>query len=119
MMLVEVLIVVAIMSLVAGGVAVAAYKYYEYAKVQTATTNARAVRNGVKGWMMLFGGSECPTMPELIRRGGLDEDARRTDPWGMPWRIECSGGAVTVYSNGPDRERDTPDDIRVPPSEHS
>ena len=115
MTLVEVLIVVAIMALVAAGVAVAAMGYYQNAKLKTAGINARGVREAVKGWWMKNDDEKCPTMDDLLKDGILDEDSARKDPWGTSWRIECSGLSVTVSSDGPDRKQGTPDDIRVPP----
>lgn len=113
--LIEVLIVVAIMALVATGVAIAAIKYYQGAKVRMADTNARAIREAVKAWWFVHESVTCPTVAELMSSGALDEGSARTDPWGGPWRIECSEAAVTVLSDGPDRSPGTLDDIRVPP----
>ena len=115
--LVEMLIVVAIMSLVASGIAVAAYKYWSMAQIKTATANARSLRGLVKAWWLANESGECPTLDDLIRSGGADEDTSRVDPWGSAWRIECDGARVSVSSDGPDRKAGTTDDIRVPPIE--
>lgn len=113
--LIEVLIVVAIMALVATGVAVAAFKFYQQAKVRDADTNARALRDAVKAFWMMHESAACPSFAELVSTGVLDEGSARTDPWGKPWHIECVDTAVTVLSDGPDRRPGTPDDIRAPP----
>jgi general secretion pathway protein G len=113
--LVEVLIVVAIMALVATGVAIAAMGYYQSTRVKAAGINARGVREAVKGWWMKNDDGKCPTVDDLVADGILDEDSPRKDPWGTSWRIECSGVSVTVSSDGPDRKQGTADDIRVPP----
>ncbi|HVU02923.1 MAG TPA: prepilin-type N-terminal cleavage/methylation domain-containing protein [Polyangiaceae bacterium] len=113
--LIEVLIVVAIMALVATAVAIAAVKYWESAKEKTARTGALTIREAVKGWWTIREGSGCPTVQDLLSSEMIDEASARTDPWGMPWRIECDGTRATVYSNGPDRKSGTEDDIRVPP----
>jgi general secretion pathway protein G len=113
--LVEVLIVVAIMALVATGVAVAAMGYYQSTRVKTAGMNAAGLREAVKGWWMKHDDETCPTVDELITDGILDEGSLRKDPWGGSWRIECTGFRVTVSSDGPDRKQGTADDIRVPP----
>ena len=113
--MVEVLIVVAIMALVASAVAIAALKYYQSAREKTADTNARAVRDAVNAWWILHDSGTCPTMADLISAGVLDAASPRKDPWGTPWRIECSDVAATVVSDGPDRTPGTSDDIRVPP----
>ena len=53
----------------------------------------------------------------LIATGTLDEDNDTLDPWGTGWRIACDGSRASVSSDGPDRERGTEDDLRVPPIE--
>ncbi len=113
--LVEMLIVVSIMAIVAGGVAVAAMKYWNRAREQTAKTNARGIRHAVKGWWLTQDELRCPSVGELMSAGVLDEDSPPQDPWGSPWHIECEDERVTVSSNGPDRQNGTADDIRVPP----
>ena len=42
-------------------------------------------------------------------RGG----AKGLDPWGHPYYLVRAGKLITVGSQGPDRRRNTPDDIRV------
>jgi general secretion pathway protein G len=113
--LVEVLIVVAIMALVATAVGVAAIKFYEEARRKAARTNAIALRDAVKGFWITNDTTQCPTVAELISEGVVDEASPRTDPWGTPWRIECTGVSAIVSSNGSDRQPGTEDDIRVPP----
>ncbi len=113
--LIEMLIVVAIMAIVAGGVAVAAIKYWNTARLKTAATGARTVRSAVKGYWVTHENSHCPTVTELMSDGQLDEDSPTRDPWGNDWKIECEGEHVLVQSFGPDGKRDTEDDIRVPP----
>ena len=113
--LLEVLVVVAIMSLIAAGVGVAAYKYWKDAQVKTATTGARTIRSAVKSYWVMTGKNGCPTVAELVSDDILDEDSPRTDPWGKPWRIECSEDHASVSSDGPDRAPGTDDDVRVPP----
>ena len=46
--------------------------------------------------------------------GALDEDSPKKDPWGNDWRIRCDGTRVIVETDGPDRQRGTEDDVRVP-----
>jgi len=114
--LVEVLIVVAIMALVAGGVGVGALKYLVKARNETTEANARAIRGGVKTWWIDHDPAACPQLEELVSAGTMDRDSPRLDAWGESWRVECSEGDVTVLSSGPDRQLGTPDDIRIPPA---
>lgn len=114
--LLEVLIVVAILSLVAAGVGIAAFKYGEKAKIHLAETNGREIRRAVKTWWFEHDSAACPTIEALVADGTLERDGARNDPWGSPWRIECHEEEVTVSSNGGDRTQNTADDIRVPPT---
>lgn len=113
--LLEILVVVAIMALIAAAVGVGSFRYWREAQIKTATFGARTIRGAVKSWWVMGDKQGCPTVNELIEDRALDEDSPRKDPWGKPWRIECSGEQVSVGSDGPDGERGTPDDIRVPP----
>ena len=72
--LMEVLVVVAIMSLIAAGVGIAAYEYWNETRVRTAMTDARTLRGAVKSWWVLTGNDGCPTVAELVRARVLDAD---------------------------------------------
>jgi type II secretory pathway pseudopilin PulG len=109
------LIVVTILAMVTGAVAVVAIRYFDRAKVRMAETNARTVRAAVKGYWVESESAECPTIQDLVRDETLDRDNASEDPWGMAWRIECTGRDVTIHSNGADRLPGTADDVRVPP----
>jgi general secretion pathway protein G len=113
--LVEMLIVVAIMALVAGAVAAGVIHHWTEVRKATAATSARGVRQAVKSWWLSHESASCPSVSDLLADGLLDEDSPPRDPWGNAWHIECSNDAVTVASDGPDRQSGTADDIRVPP----
>src|SRR5688572_22735794 len=70
--LVEVLIVIAIMALLAGGVGVAVLKYWSDAQDKTTATNARTIRGAVKAWWIDHDRGECPGVEELVAAGTLD-----------------------------------------------
>jgi general secretion pathway protein G len=112
----EVLIVVAILALVAAGVSVAAIKFWIKAQYDTATSNARSIRQAVPLWWAQHDSAVCPEIGQLVSDGILDDDTPAKDPWGMPWRIECNELKVTVSSSGGDKIMGTKDDIRVPPA---
>jgi general secretion pathway protein G len=110
--LVEVLIVVAIMAVIAGGATLLVFPQFLKARIQTAKVGADAVRNAAELHMNTDGGG-CPTVKDLVE--GKKLDAKKTDdPWGHPYRIVCEdeGGDLRVYSNGKDGKENTPDDIR-------
>jgi general secretion pathway protein G len=111
----EVLIVVAIIALVSAGVAVVATRFWIKAQYDMAATNARKIRLAVPLWWTEHDPSSCPEIGQLVSDGVLDQDSPAKDPWGTPWRIECSDQKVTVSSNGRDKVAGTNDDIRVPP----
>jgi general secretion pathway protein G len=113
--LVEVLIVVAIIAMVAGGVAVFALPKYKEAQVTTAKTGARVIRNAVQQWQLAnneYG--TCPTVSQLVSDRQLDAGQNTDDPWGMAFIIACSDDNVSVASYGPDKKQGTKDDIMVP-----
>jgi hypothetical protein len=55
----------------------------------------------------------CPTLDDLEHTPGavFDPATMRNDAWGSPFELECQGARVRVRSLGPDRQRDTPDDL--------
>ena len=64
----------------------------------TATTNARSIRQAVPLWWAQQDPGICPEIGQLMSDGILDDDTPAKDPWGMPWRIECNEQKVTVSS---------------------
>jgi general secretion pathway protein G len=115
--LVEVLIVVAIMAMLAGGVAFALIPQFQKASVKTAKENAIKLRQVVALWRTDSPG-ECPTVGRLKTDKLLDK-VGGDDPWGKPYTIRCSDGEVYVESKGPDQRGGTEDDIVVPSGKES
>jgi len=112
--LVEVLIVVAIIAMVASGVAVFALPQFKKAQIKTAATGASVIRGAIQNWQRENGDSTCPTIAQLVQEKELDPAMNTADPWGEQYVLTCADDDVTVSSNGPDKKRGTPDDIRVP-----
>ena len=56
---------------------------------------------------------QSPTLADLADTpsAAFDPATMRADAWGTPFEIECQGARVRVRSLGPDRTRDTPDDL--------
>lgn len=111
--LVEVLIVVAIMAMLAGGVAFAILPRMNKARIDTAKNGALGIRKMVELWQTENDGS-CPTVSQLKKDNYLDKAASSDDPWGSPFEISCTDGTVYVRSFGPDKQEGSPDDIQVP-----
>jgi general secretion pathway protein G len=111
--LVEVLIVVAIMALIAGGVSFLILPKYKEAQIKTATTDARNIRQVATQYIALRSGGECPTVQTLIAEKELDSSGNTEDPWGQPYKILCEGDDISVTSPGPDKQEGNEDDIVV------
>lgn len=112
--LVEVLIVVAIMAMLAGGVALALLPRFKEAQVSTAKTGATVLRRAVQDWQRLNNEVTCPTISQLVQGKHIDSASNTDDPWGQTYVMMCTDDEVFVMSAGPDKKRDTKDDISVP-----
>jgi general secretion pathway protein G len=108
--LIEIMIVITIFAMMAGGVAVALLPQLEKAKIKTTKTDAQALRSAV----MLYVADNprnCPTVEDLVSERYLDGSRRTTDAWETPYQISCEDGDIAVFSAGPDLEFSTEDDI--------
>lgn len=111
--LVEVLIVVAIMALIAGGAALLVFPSLKKARVENAKIGGDVIRQAAQLYLNLDAtDANCPTVKDLVTAKKL-EASKTDDPWGLPYVIECQeGGEIRVLSNGADRQPGTPDDVR-------
>lgn len=110
--LVEVLIVVAIMAVIAGGATLLVFPAFKKSKVQAAQIGASAVKQAAEQYLNIDAeGGACPTVKTLAESKKL-EAGKTDDPWGSPYRVSCDGDDVHVYSNGKDGKENTPDDVR-------
>jgi len=112
--LVEVLIVVAIIAMVAGGVAVFALPKYKEAQIKNAETGARIVRTAVQQWQAANNETTCPTISQLVQEKQLDPGQSTKDSWNQDFTLTCTDDEVFISSNGPDKKKGTKDDIMVP-----
>jgi general secretion pathway protein G len=112
--LVEVLIVVAIIAMVAGGVAVFALPRFRESQISSSRTGARVIRTAIQNWQAATNETNCPTISQLIQEKHLDPGQNNNDPWGQPYILQCTDDEVIVTSTGPDKKGGTKDDIRVP-----
>ncbi len=116
--LVEVLIVVAIIALIAGGVGFFAFPQLQKARVTSTETACKTIRNAAQTWMAT-GNEGCPTVAQLLQDRVLDPATNTKDPWGGEFTLSCESDSsgnfdITVSSNGPDKKAGSADDIRVP-----
>ena len=112
--LIEVLIVVAILSMISAGVVVAVLPKMKEASIKTTENNAREIRSAVQRWRGLRGGTDCPTISQLVQDKEIDSASKTEDAWNNPFKISCSEDDVLVTSPGPDKKDNTTDDIMVP-----
>ncbi|HYO97028.1 MAG TPA: type II secretion system protein [Polyangiaceae bacterium] len=110
----EVLIVVAILAMVAGGVAAFALPKFREAQKQQAETGARVVRTAIQQWQAANNEISCPTISQLVQEKHLDPGQSTNDPWAQPYTLNCADEEVAVISPGPDKRKGTADDIAVP-----
>lgn len=110
MTLIEIMIVITIFAMIAGGVAVALLPQLDKARVKSTGTDAQALRSAV----MLYVADNprgCPTVEDLVNERYLDGSRRTADAWDTPFQISCEDGEISVLSAGPDLEFSTEDDI--------
>lgn len=108
--LIEIMIVITIFAMMAGGVAVALLPQLEKARVKTTATDAQGLRSAV----MLYVADNprgCPTVEDLVTERYLDGTRRTADAWDTPFQISCEDGDIAVVSAGPDLQFNTEDDI--------
>ncbi|WP_437743413.1 type II secretion system protein [Sorangium sp. So ce302] len=111
--LVEVLIVVTIMAIIAGGATLVVWPKLKQSRVKSAYTGATIIKSAAEQYQQLGAGSEgCPTIQALVSAKQIDGN-KTDDPWGQPYKIKCDeNNDVHVVSSGDDRKENTPDDIR-------
>ncbi len=111
MTLIEIMIVITIFAMIAGGVAVALLPRLDEAREKSTKADSQALRSAV----MLYVADNprnCPTVEDLVNERYLDGSKRTEDAWNSPFRIACEDGDIFVESAGKDGEFDTEDDIK-------
>jgi general secretion pathway protein G len=110
MTLIEIMVVVAIISLIMGGIGLMAFNRFQDAQATTACTELVKVKSSVE--MYKLNKKKCPkTMQDLKAAGIVDKAAK--DPWGNDYEFKCPGEKeqIDVISAGPDGEMGTADDL--------
>jgi general secretion pathway protein G len=114
--LVEILIVLAIVGLIAGGIAVYAVPKFQKAQKDSARNSLKALHAVAEAWRANHG-NDCPTPQRLKDEKELSAASDTNDPWGDPYQIKCDDESTTTVSWGPDKKEGTKDDIRFPADE--
>lgn len=112
--LIEILIVLAIVGLIAGGVAVVAVPKFQEAQKKQAQTDARTIHPAAEKYRVDHPSEQCPTVELLREKKELSAASKITDPWDTPYKILCGDDDLSVISFGPDKKEGTADDIRIP-----
>lgn len=109
MTLIEIMVVLAIISLILGGVGVMAINRYKGAQFDDARNNAVLVQQLSEQYQLQK--RKCPkNVQDLKAAGFAARDAK--DPWGNEYEIRCEqGGGILVISSGVDGTPGTEDDI--------
>ena len=111
--LIEILIVLAIVGLIAGGVAVVAVPKYQQAQLKQADTDAKTIHPVAEKYRVDHPSEPCPTVELLRDKKELAVTSKITDPWDTPYKIICGDEDTIVMSFGPDKKENTQDDIKV------
>lgn len=114
--LIEILIVLAIVGLIAGGIAVAVIPKFAQAQKETTRNSAKALQQVADLWRTTHPG-ECPTAQRLKSEKEIGSSSKVTDAWDTPFKIVCDDDTTVVVSFGPDKKEGTADDIREPEAE--
>lgn len=111
MTLIEIMVVVAIISLVMGGVGLMAFNSFKQAQADTAKKDVVQIQQAVELYMTQKRG-KCPKTLQDLKASGVAAKISK-DPWGNDYEIKCPGdkASVDVISGGPDGEVGTEDDV--------
>ena len=112
--LLEVMIVLAIIGLIAGGIGVTVFNQFKKGQVKVAKATVTEISGAVQQYMM-ENNSECPKgIEDLVAKKNLKKAIK--DPWGREFVIKCPGTNDTdgadIISSGPDKQEGTADDIK-------
>ena len=111
MTLIEIMVVLAILGLVLGGVGLMAYHRFTDAQQDTARNQTTTLEQAIMTYRASKRG-KCPRTLLELRASGYITKAPK-DPWGNDYEFTCDGerAEVEVLSPGPDGEAETDDDI--------
>ena len=97
--LLEIMVVLAIIALLAGGVGTAVFKQYRSAQRKTAMLRVKAVRDASAQFMM-DNSNNCPrSVDDLVAQKYLDK-ANAKDTWGSPIILRCGDQPMFVGKMG-------------------
>jgi general secretion pathway protein G len=109
MTLIEIMIVMVIMALVAGGAAFAIIPQMKKAKVNQTQQDAKKISSAAELYMADH--DDCPSVEKLVEEKILSKKSATKDAWDNEYTIECDDDGAVVKSAGPDEQMGTEDDI--------
>ena len=110
--LVEVLIVVAIMAVISGGVTLVAFPLFKESRIKIGVQGCQVVRQAAELYQNLDGSADqCPSIQDLVTSKKLD-GKKTEDPWGTTFKIECPDGEIHAISAGNNKKFGDADDLR-------
>lgn len=112
MTLIEILVVLAIIGLIVGGVSVVAFSALAESKVKAGYTGVIQLQGACERYL-LEKNDKCPKTAADLKAANIIRAADLKDPWGEDYIITCPGehGPVDVTSYGPDKKAGGGDDI--------
>jgi general secretion pathway protein G len=112
MTLIEIMVVVAIISLILGGVGVMAFNRFNDARLDTAKNEVVTIQGAVEQYRVSK--RKCPKSMQDLKAAGFINKVGK-DPWGVDYEFKCPGeknpASVDVMSAGPDSTMGNDDDI--------
>ncbi|HVI00058.1 MAG TPA: type II secretion system protein GspG [Enhygromyxa sp.] len=110
MTLIEILVVLAIIGLIMGGVAIMAFNAFEGSKEKAAAKDIATLAQSVE--MYRLQKNKCPKTVQDLKAAGVVAKVTK-DPWGQDYVIKCPGehGPVDISSPGKDGQAGNEDDI--------
>ncbi len=114
MTLIEIMVVLAIIVLVMGGVSLGVFKYWKSSQVNVAKKEIMVIQNALTAFAIHHRNKTCPEeLDTLYKEGHITKKPK--DPWGQPFTYKCPGDNDTegadICSSGPDRKSGSEDDI--------
>ncbi|MCA9719419.1 MAG: type II secretion system protein GspG [Myxococcales bacterium] len=112
MTLIEILVVLAIIGLIVGGVSVMAFGQLEKAQLKNTGSEVIQIQSHCQMYMMQQQ-NKCPTSMSDLKAAGITSRVKK-DAWGNDYVIMCPGehDRCDVKSWGPDGADGTEDDIK-------
>ncbi|MEM9457655.1 MAG: type II secretion system protein GspG [Myxococcota bacterium] len=110
MTLIEIMVVVAIISLIMGGVGIMAFNRFQDAQKSDAKNQTIQIQQAIEQYRLTK--KKCPKTLQDLKAAGFIARVSK-DPWDGDYQFKCPGekAGVDVISAGEDKEFGTPDDI--------